>query len=245
MSPQRKAIAFWLAVGAAGFLALPWYALQDSIISTGWIRSYAAKDNAPALLQGLRHGRVWLLAIGAILLAASVLLAPRLGGRCAPAACCLSAPAALSFSPRRASPSVRTAGPSIRSPGYSGRSRPASSAWAGERRLPAPLSPCCSRRALPNAAFQWRRFRREQRRCDRPVGRDFHIFSRRHDPDKRLRGRQRRIFRRRHSSIDCSPRRSGTSAALPAAGAAASPGTRCCSPCSARRAAPRWGLRSR
>ncbi|HEY7943722.1 MAG TPA: iron ABC transporter permease [Casimicrobiaceae bacterium] len=79
MSPQRKAIAFWLAVGAAGFLALPWYALQDSIISTGWIRSYAAKDNAPALLQGLRHGRVWLLAIGAILLAASVLLAPRLG----------------------------------------------------------------------------------------------------------------------------------------------------------------------
>ena len=61
MSPQRKAIAFWLAVGAAGFLAIPWYALQDSILSSAWLRNYSARENAPALLQGLRHGRVWLV----------------------------------------------------------------------------------------------------------------------------------------------------------------------------------------
>jgi iron(III) transport system permease protein len=76
MSPQRKAIAFWLAVGAAGFLAIPWYALQDSILSSAWLRNYSARENAPALLQGLRHGRVWVLAIGAMLLLAAALLAP-------------------------------------------------------------------------------------------------------------------------------------------------------------------------
>lgn len=79
MSPQRKAIALWLAVGGLGFLALPWYALPDSIVSIGWLTHSTAKENAPALLQALLHGRGWLLAIGALLLAATPLLAPTLG----------------------------------------------------------------------------------------------------------------------------------------------------------------------
>ena len=81
MSPQRKAIALWLAVGAVGFLAIPWYALQDSILSGAWLRHYSARENAPALLQGLRHGRIWLLAIGAMLLLAAPLLAPGIARR--------------------------------------------------------------------------------------------------------------------------------------------------------------------
>ena len=81
MNPQRRAIAFWLAVGAVGFLAIPWYALQDSIVSSAWLRNYSARDNAPALLQGLRHGRVWLLAVGAMLLIAAPLLTPGLPRR--------------------------------------------------------------------------------------------------------------------------------------------------------------------
>jgi iron(III) transport system permease protein len=81
MSPQRKAIAFWLAVGAVGFLAIPWYALQDSILSSAWLRNYSARENAPALLQVLRHGRVWLLAIGAMLLLVAPLLAPGIARR--------------------------------------------------------------------------------------------------------------------------------------------------------------------
>ena len=122
MSPQRKAIAFWLAVGAVGFLAIPWYALQDSILSGAWLRNYSARENAPALLQGLRHGRVWLLAIGAMLLLAAPLLRARHRAqisRARPARS--SAPPGSSFSPPRASPSARKAGRSIRSPGYSGR----------------------------------------------------------------------------------------------------------------------------
>src|SRR4029077_8037932 len=81
MSPRRKAIALWLAVGAVGFLAIPWYALQDSILSGAWLRHYSARENAPALLQGLRHGRVWLLAIGAMLLLAPPLRSPGIARR--------------------------------------------------------------------------------------------------------------------------------------------------------------------
>lgn len=81
MSPQRKAIAFWLAVGAVGFVAIPWYALQDSILSSAWLRNYSTRDSAPALLQALSHGRVWLLAVGAMLLIATPLVASRLERR--------------------------------------------------------------------------------------------------------------------------------------------------------------------
>ena len=44
MSPERKAIAAWLALGAAGFLLVPWYALQDSVLSTAWMHDYGSKD---------------------------------------------------------------------------------------------------------------------------------------------------------------------------------------------------------
>src|SRR5664279_3839825 len=74
VNPARKAMLFWIAVGAAGFALLPWYALQDSIASVGWLKDYTAKDNAPALLQALKYGRVWLLPVGAIFLAAAALL---------------------------------------------------------------------------------------------------------------------------------------------------------------------------
>ncbi|HXL84957.1 MAG TPA: iron ABC transporter permease, partial [Casimicrobiaceae bacterium] len=74
MSPAKKAILFWIAVGAAGFVLLPWYALQDSIASIGWLKDYTGKDNAPALLQALKHGRIWLLPIVGFFIAAAALL---------------------------------------------------------------------------------------------------------------------------------------------------------------------------
>ena len=46
----------WLAVGAVGFLAVPWYALQDSVLGVAWLRDYSAKDNAPALVQAFATG---------------------------------------------------------------------------------------------------------------------------------------------------------------------------------------------
>ena len=39
----------WLAVGTLGFIAAPWYALQDSVLGVAWLRDYAGRANAPAL----------------------------------------------------------------------------------------------------------------------------------------------------------------------------------------------------
>src|ERR1700693_832638 len=74
VNPAKKAILFWIAVGGVGFVLLPWYALQDSIASIGWLKDYTGKDNAPALLQALKHGRAWLLLIGGFFIAAAGLL---------------------------------------------------------------------------------------------------------------------------------------------------------------------------
>ncbi len=76
MNRSRRLLSGWLALGAAGFLLAPWYALQDTIFGLGWLRDYFGKDNAPAIVQALRLGRPWLLPIGA-LLALGFLLAVR------------------------------------------------------------------------------------------------------------------------------------------------------------------------
>ena len=78
MTAERRAIAFWLAIGAIGYLCVPWYALSHSLWSIGWLNDYTSKDNAPAVLQAFRYGRTWLLPMGALLIAATTLLAPRL-----------------------------------------------------------------------------------------------------------------------------------------------------------------------
>lgn len=77
MSPRQRVVAAWLAVGAAGFALLPWYSLPGSALSLRWLASPGSRDNAPAILQILLHGRTW-LAPGGLLLAAGV---PLLGRR--------------------------------------------------------------------------------------------------------------------------------------------------------------------
>ena len=70
MTDRRGAIAFWLAVGAAGFLLVPWYALQDSVFAADLdSRTSRTKEAAPAWLQACAHGRAWLWPLGALLAA--------------------------------------------------------------------------------------------------------------------------------------------------------------------------------
>src|SRR5258707_7906123 len=76
LSPLRRTLLLWLAIGAAGFLLVPWYSVQDSLLGVGWIKDFTARDNAPALLQALMHGRVWLLPLGLVLAAFTPLLRP-------------------------------------------------------------------------------------------------------------------------------------------------------------------------
>jgi iron(III) transport system permease protein len=71
----RRALLVWLVVGTAGFLLVPWYALQDTILGIRWLSQFASKDNAPGVLQALSYGRPWLWPVG-IILAAGFLLLP-------------------------------------------------------------------------------------------------------------------------------------------------------------------------
>jgi iron(III) transport system permease protein len=70
MNGPRRAAWVWLAVGAAGFALLPWYAVQDSVWWPSWIAQFTTKDNAPAWLQALLYKRAWLWAIALLLVAA-------------------------------------------------------------------------------------------------------------------------------------------------------------------------------
>jgi iron(III) transport system permease protein len=81
LSTLRRTLLLWLAIGAAGFLLVPWYSVQDSLLGIGWIKDFTAKDNAPALLQALMHGRVWLLPLGLVLAAFTPLLRPAVARR--------------------------------------------------------------------------------------------------------------------------------------------------------------------
>ncbi len=71
----RATLAFWLALGAAGYLLVPWYALQDSVFALTWIAQFTTREAAPALLQAAQ-GRWWLAPLGMLLAAGATLLAP-------------------------------------------------------------------------------------------------------------------------------------------------------------------------
>src|SRR3954466_8268090 len=78
MTERRRALLVWLAIGAGGFLALPWYMLQDSVWSLQWLLHFASKEAAPAWLQAALFGRAWLVVPGVLLLACAVTLSPGL-----------------------------------------------------------------------------------------------------------------------------------------------------------------------
>jgi iron(III) transport system permease protein len=57
-------------VGWVGLAVLPWYAIEDGFWSFAWLDGYPVdSDFAPGLLQGLGHGRWWLLPVGLALAA--------------------------------------------------------------------------------------------------------------------------------------------------------------------------------
>lgn len=60
---------------AAGLALVPWYALQDSFFDFRWLGRFGGKDQAPALLQIVSWGKVWLIALPVLLLAVAGLYA--------------------------------------------------------------------------------------------------------------------------------------------------------------------------
>ncbi|MCK6449456.1 MAG: iron ABC transporter permease [Alphaproteobacteria bacterium] len=72
---MTRAVRLWLAVGWAGALVLPWYAIDGSFWDFAWLAKYPGDATAPLLLQVLAHGRWWLLPVPLALLAATAALA--------------------------------------------------------------------------------------------------------------------------------------------------------------------------
>ena len=76
MSQQRSPLGYWLAIGWAGFLLLPWYVQSGGFFDFAWLLAWADADAAPALAQAVLHGRWWLLPL-ALPLALPILLLGR------------------------------------------------------------------------------------------------------------------------------------------------------------------------
>jgi iron(III) transport system permease protein len=81
MNARERVLAGWLAVGGVGFIVVPWYALQDTVLGVAWLRNWAGKEAAPALLQIVAYDRVWLAPLGLLLLGGASLLVPALARR--------------------------------------------------------------------------------------------------------------------------------------------------------------------
>ncbi len=56
-----RIMLFWSLVGVVGVTILPWYAMNDGIFSTAWLRVYPNVDTGSALYQIAAAGRSWLL----------------------------------------------------------------------------------------------------------------------------------------------------------------------------------------
>ncbi|HTV71759.1 MAG TPA: iron ABC transporter permease [Rhizobiaceae bacterium] len=68
--PLHPTLVLWTAVGWAGFAILPWYGLNDGILSLSWLFDGYPLDSdvAPALFLNLQGEKLWLAPLGVLLL---------------------------------------------------------------------------------------------------------------------------------------------------------------------------------
>src|SRR5262245_10630987 len=84
LSRQNRVVAALLIAAAAGVFLLPWYRLESSVWSLGWLAAYPDAANAPAFVLAVAHGRLFLWpVIAALFLPLAVLLHPGLEHRMA------------------------------------------------------------------------------------------------------------------------------------------------------------------
>ena len=69
MIRSRRLALGWLVLGTLGFVLVPWYALQDTVLGIAWLRDPFGKENGAASVQALAYERQWLLPIAVLLMA--------------------------------------------------------------------------------------------------------------------------------------------------------------------------------
>lgn len=66
---EGRGTRWWAGLAAAGYLALPWYVIEDGFFSPSWLPYYPLDPElAPAPLQAAAYGKVWLLLLVPFLL---------------------------------------------------------------------------------------------------------------------------------------------------------------------------------
>ena len=65
---MNRTVALWLGVGWIGFVLLPWYGIDSGFWRFRWLADYPDAASAPAILQTLAYGRLWLLPLALCLL---------------------------------------------------------------------------------------------------------------------------------------------------------------------------------
>jgi iron(III) transport system permease protein len=65
---MNRTVALWLGVGWIGFLLPPWYGIDSGFWRFRWLADYPDAASAPAILQTLAYGRLWLLPLALCLL---------------------------------------------------------------------------------------------------------------------------------------------------------------------------------
>jgi iron(III) transport system permease protein len=66
---MNRTVALWLGVGWIGLILPPWYGIDSGFWRFRWLADYPDAATAPALLQSLTYGRLWLLPVALCLLA--------------------------------------------------------------------------------------------------------------------------------------------------------------------------------
>ena len=78
---MNRPLAWSLGMGWIGFAVLPWFVIEAGFWEFGWLFTWFDGNTAPALVQGLGHGRWWLLPLALGLAVPLLLFAWRAGER--------------------------------------------------------------------------------------------------------------------------------------------------------------------
>ena len=71
---MRKLVINWILIGSLGFFILPWYVVDDGLLSLEWLLYYSFEDYGSGFLVSILYNRFWILPIVVPLLAPLTLL---------------------------------------------------------------------------------------------------------------------------------------------------------------------------
>ncbi len=78
---MRKLVLNWILIGSFGFFILPWYVVDDGLLSLEWLLYYSFEDYGSGFIVSLFYNRFWILPIVAPLLAPLTLLFIKISNR--------------------------------------------------------------------------------------------------------------------------------------------------------------------